>query len=470
MKRSFLFGTIIMAAIAAKSQTHPWLHISSGERNYTSVKLNEIERITHENAEDGDEDIDMMSILMKDGRHLSINLEENAQVKVGTNVATLYIDLIDNPEYTEIQSKEYYEKAIIRIDGNGVVDDLEATPVNIKGRGNSTWEFAKKPYRLKFDDKTGPCGMKAAKNFALIANYIDDSHLHNAVAFKIAELLEMPFTNSWIPVRIVFNGIPKGAYFITEKIGINSSSVDIDGTHGILFEIDSHFDEEYKFKTDNYDLPVMVKDPDLNELAEKTGTSAEEMLGKWESVFNQIVTHIASGGTASDVVDTESLINYALVYTLTRNEEILQPKSTYAYMENEIDLLHFGPVWDFDWAYDFSDTPGCFAEPSGVLTKVESELPGNVFFHKIFAGGDFLERFTERWNYFYEKKFPELLEFIDEQANIIGPVSKEDGQLWPDNGYARSSFEHDKIVERLKTWLIARAKYINEHPTRALYE
>ena len=50
---------------------------------------------------------------------------------------------------------------------------------------------------------------------------------------------------------------------LTEAIGIRSNSVDIDEDNSILFEIDKNYDEEWKFMSPLYNLPVMVKDPDM---------------------------------------------------------------------------------------------------------------------------------------------------------------------------------------------------------------
>ena len=42
---------------------------------------------------------------------------------------------------------------------------------------------------------------------------------------------------------------------LTEKIGINGASVDIDETTGILFELDTNYDEEFKFYSKRFGLP-----------------------------------------------------------------------------------------------------------------------------------------------------------------------------------------------------------------------
>lgn len=150
-------------------------------------------------------------------------------------VPRLRIDIPSNPDMPQVQDKESYVGALVSIEGNGYIDDYPQAKVNIKGRGNSTWwMMPKKPMRLKFDKKTPFGGLAKAKSFVLLANYIDPTLMRNAVAMKIAELIEIPWANHIIPVNVTFNGADLGAFMLTEKIGINGASVDIDETEGML--------------------------------------------------------------------------------------------------------------------------------------------------------------------------------------------------------------------------------------------
>lgn len=69
------------------------------------------------------------------------------RIRYNLPIVNIYID--GNGEVT---SKEVYKTAQITIDCSGLqFPSLEATVVNIKGRGHSTWQWGKKPYKLKFD-------------------------------------------------------------------------------------------------------------------------------------------------------------------------------------------------------------------------------------------------------------------------------------------------------------------------------
>ena len=68
-----------------------------------------------------------------------------AQYNQLTNIPTIYIETFGNQA---VASKtDYVYATITYIDGNTMV---QYDSLQIRGRGNSTWKLAKKPYRIKF--------------------------------------------------------------------------------------------------------------------------------------------------------------------------------------------------------------------------------------------------------------------------------------------------------------------------------
>lgn len=71
-------------------------------------------------------------------------------------------------------SKEVYLNATYSLDPMGA-EDIEALgtkyaplPMQIRGRGHSSWKGAKKPYKIKLDKKTAVMGMPKNKHWALM--------------------------------------------------------------------------------------------------------------------------------------------------------------------------------------------------------------------------------------------------------------------------------------------------------------
>lgn len=331
--------------------------------------------------------------------------------------------------------------------------------------------YPKKPYRLKFDKKISICGFDKSKSYALIANYIDCTLMRNTIALKIAQLLEMPYTNHCQPIRVYFNGICKGAYIITEKIGISSSSVDLDEETGILLELDSNFDEAYKFKSAKYDLPVMVKDPDFDEVAEMKGVTPEALLDTWKNDFEEFEEKVYKDMDLSDCLDMESFVNYMLVYNICGNREILWPKSLYMYKRSIDDVYHFGPVWDFDWAFSYDNGTEDKSPELPLWEGVWDPLKGQPFFKKICSTSEFRMLYKQKLDFFKDNLLPLLMDYIDEYIELIEPSAIENGVLWPPvEGVTSGSFDFNKNIEILKQWISDRMEYISNHRNFGLYD
>lgn len=464
--------TLLLAAGTAMAQK-PYMHIfrkESGKTRVNSFEAEKVGEVTH-TADKSGEAFDKVAVKTADGSTTSVSIADLTKVKIGTEVPTFYITT-DNASLTEVQSKEYYVTGTVSMEGHGVYDDLAATTMNIRGRGNSTWNlYPKKPYRVKFDSKVKLCGLKKAKNYIFIANYIDNTLLRNAFALKAAELLGMPYTNHPIPVEIYFNGIYKGAYMMTEKVGINGASVDIDDNEGIMWELDTNYDETYKFKSSVYGLPVMVKDPDFDELAAADGATmtASQLLAKWKADFQEFENTLKSGSTKdfADYLDIESLVDYFIVCNLAKNEEPHHPKSVYLYKEKAGEKYKLGPVWDFDWAYTWS-SPGNNASATKRLLA-DSGL-GTSFFKKMLSDSRVQALYKQKWAAFKAEKLPELWAFFDEYADMVESSAARNGVTWTASSSNTSSTDtFPENVETLRSWIQQRIAFIDSASNFGLY-
>ena len=267
-----------------------------------------------------------------------------------------------DPSIAEIPSKDYYLEGTLAVNGRGGYEDYTGK-TEVKGRGNSTWGYPKKPYRLKLNKKAEICGLGKAKNYVLLANHLDPTLMLNSVAFKIGRLLELPFTNHAIPVDVVLNGIYKGSYLLTEQIEVKENRVDLDENNSVMWELDSYWDDEPKFKSTAFNLPVMVTDPDLT----------TEQFEYWKKDFNAFTTQFAKepleGNSYVDMIDIESVAKFLITFNLVHNMEINHPKSVFLHKERNGKYV-MGPIWDFDWAYDYEGTSNHFGRYNTPLFQV----------------------------------------------------------------------------------------------------
>lgn len=384
---------------------------------------------------------------------------------VQTAVPRIFIDIPGNPALKQIEEKELYLDARISIEGNGLIDDLEECDVSVKGRGNSTWWMPKKPMRLKFAKKTTLAGMKKAKSYVLLANYIDPSLMRNAVAMWLAREMGIAWANHIVPCEVTFNGNNLGAFMLTEKIGIGGASVDIEETEGVLLELSEEFDEKYKFRSATYNLPVMVKDPDFDELAEDDPSwgTPEAKLAQWQEDFNR-AERLAGDGRGFEAFDLDSFVDYLLLYNIVLNSEIGHPKSLYLHKERPGDdcLWKFGPAWDFDASFNLMEGTG----DGYRLRPHDGTIWLNAMFEKLVETPGFIELYKERFARFETDIYPRLLDFIDEYARLVRPSAEVNGSLWAagdEMGWCKavSSKGHDTHASALRQWIVDRVAHLS---------
>ena len=365
------------------------------------------------------------------------------------NAVPQFAITLEDPSITEIPDKENYLTATLTVDGKGVYADYTGK-TEIRGRGNSTWGYPKKPYRLKLDKKSEICGLGKAKNFVLLANHIDPTLMLNSVAFKIGRLLDLPFTNHAIPVDVVLNGKYKGSYLLTEQVEVKENRVDLDEANSIMWELDSYFDEDWQFKSTAFNLPVMVKDPDM-----KSQTQFDD----WKNDFNEFATQFAKepleGNSYVDKIDIESVVKYLIVFNLTHNMEINHPKSIFMHKEGQGKYV-MGPIWDFDWAYDYEKTYKHFGNYNRSLFSNAMNGTGTAFFQRFLRDSRVKALYKQHWQSFKANQLEALLHYVDSYATVLKPSVTKNSELWENT----RSFE-TKVAE-LKKWLKNRANYIDQ--------
>ena len=357
-----------------------------------------------------------------------------------------------DPSIAEIPSKDYYLEGTLAVNGRGGYEDYTGK-TEVKGRGNSTWGYPKKPYRLKLNKKAEICGLGKAKNYVLLANHLDPTLMLNSVAFKIGRLLELPFTNHAIPVDVVLNGIYKGSYLLTEQIEVKENRVDLDENNSVMWELDSYWDDEPKFKSTAFNLPVMVKDPDLT----------TEQFEYWKKDFNAFTTQFAKepleGNRYVDMIDIESVAKFLITFNLVHNMEINHPKSVFLHKEGNGKYV-MGPIWDFDWAYDYEGTSNHFGRYNTPLFSSSMNGVGTAFFQRFLQDSRVKAIYKRTWQDFKNNKLDALLQYVDDYAVMLKPSVERNSELW------ENTRSFDTKVKELKTWLRNRADYIDSEVSK----
>lgn len=427
-----------------------------GEYSKNHLVLSElrIKKVTENNSSEPEKIQDavyeMKRIPYGNEYKVSINWLTDAQ----NSVPRIDID-IDGGEF--VTSKKYYLKAKFRIFGYGIYENFEDS-VEIKGRGNSSWSQSKKPYRLKFAEKVKPFGLTKGKSWVLLANAQSGSLMANAISMKIGQMAGAEYTNHIVPVELYMNGQYMGSYMFTEKIGMANNSVDVSEDIGYLLELDTNSDDEFQFTTKNYNLPVFIKEPDLNDYS---GTDGEQRKTNIISQMNSFSYELIRGNDVSHLVDMDALARYMLANELSLNQELGHPKSVFLFKENENDTnakFKFGPIWDFDWGYGYENghTYCAYGTTSSVLNSNMYGEPGYNFFYDLLNQEKFKKHYYKVWiDFVKNNSMEELIDYIDSYYTFAKSSFDNNQYEW---GYSNGFTENDK--ERHKNWLQERKDYI----------
>ena len=328
----------------------------------------------------------------------------------------------------------------------------------IRGRGNSTWGFPKKPYYLKFDSKQNLFGTpKKSKKYILLANWMDRTNLRNAVAFEAARRTSMEWAPKGMFVNLNLNGSNKGLYYLVEKIEVEEGRLEKKDVK-YLYTVDvsdlneAHFYINYGYSPNGYkrenvmihnELPVEVKYPENGD----SGVAWAEVLAESQSLFEITLKNAIENKTSAQAVDLDSFCDWYLVHELFVNLEPNHPKSCYLYYKND-GKFYAGPAWDFDW--------GTF-----VLDKTGWQIQESLFYKGLFKDPAFVAKLKERWGVL-RSKFESLGDYIDAQADWIRSSEVANHALWPietGHGYTGSAItangdqtlEFQPAVDRMKT-------------------
>ena len=365
---------------------------------------------------------------------------------------------IDIENGLSVTSKEYYLNANFRITGYGMYDDF-VDSVQIKGRGNTTWGYSKKPYRLKFDEKVKPFGLTKGKSWVLLANAQSGAMMANAVAMKVGQLADVPYANHIIPVELYINGEYKGNYMFTEHVGFSNNSVDIDEDLGLgyMLELDSYYDEDYRFRSTYYNLPVNVKEPDLLDYDTQT---ANEKFSIIKDDFNELDALLYTGGDISSKIDLDAAARFMLVNELVMNQELGHPKSTYLWREDvssDESKIILGPLWDFDWAFGYEGSGQYFYKDykSDYFSNGMPSGSGKSFFRQLMLDKEFQRHYYKVWKEFNDNgRIKEVVEYINDYYQFAKSSFEHNATVWGDGK------TYGQKIEQMQTWMQSRFEHI----------
>ncbi len=406
--------------------------------------------------------------------------------RFASSLPSVYVETsVGSQNIIEYEYKDTGAKTTIT-NKNGVIEykDTQTGNSEFKIRGNTTRDYAKKPFQLKLSEKGDLFGMGRSKTWILLANYLDQSLLRNSVMYEIGKYLGMQ-TCDFTSVDLYIDGYYHGIYLLCEKVQISSNRLNIhelekdndllnstynqyathvtsgdlinttiltqysyidgvtnpsDITGGYLVELDNNYykDELCYFTTENGNHYV-IKSPEYASRQEveyiaRLFAEMEEAIMSYDG-YNSVGKHY------SDYIDIDSFAVAYIVAELGRNYDA-GSSSMYFYKDRDVDgqtsKIFKGPLWDCDNTLgnihknSASSTEGYWAQERSIWAGLTQKSEFNALV---------TEKFENAYDYIFDMIDKDG--FIDKEVEKIGSSIYMEQKLWGTNSYSRWPLYYD---------------------------
>lgn len=412
-----------------------------------------------------------------ENNQISLISVDNTEYKIKviqSDVPSICIN-IDNATLEQINagSKDVKYQANLQILGADKEKyNISNKIIEIKGRGNSTWGFDKKPYQIKFDEPENLLGINGeAKKWILLANYIDKSLVKNKLNFDLQQKIGLSDSIKGMFVDLYINGEFLGNYTLCDKVDIDESRVNLKDPHGVIGELDIAFGniEPNKFKTKISEATIVIKEAVAREGTEEYINASkhfEESINKFEEVLYK---ENPDWNEISKLIDVDSFLKYYFLIELAEDPDRFIT-STFLYKDGPNDVIHIGPVWDADLSFGFY-------KGSGMTPQIDYTLNMEKFrgqykhdwYNELYRNKEFVKLLNEMYQETIYPIFNKVPSIIDNYVSDMSNSIEMNFKRWHKQN---TMYDYYKEVEELKKYIKTRTEYMKERysvDTKVLY-
>ena len=375
------------------------------------------------------------------------------------NLTGLPILFINTDGNRQILDKENWIAGNFSImDSNGEYI-FQKNELEIKGRGNTTWQNPKKPYALKLGSKTELFGMPKHKRWVLLAAYNDKSMLRTDLAFHLArEYSNLRWKQGGQLVDLVLNGQFLGNYYLCEQIKVDENRV----RDGYVIEIDYRAKEangDIFFKSTLSQLNFVLKDPDVEKNSEEY-LYVKEYINNCEQDLKDLNME-----KYMEYLDSESMVDWYLNSELTKNPDAAFFLSVYMNL-SEDGKLYMGPLWDYDLSFGnqvYDDGNGSDNGYTGFTIRNGDR--SKIWLKAMFENPEFISMLKEKMRVIAAHE-ADIMSYIDQKHQELRTSALYNDKLWnlmciKGTSDANILKAYDEQIKYVKDWLHGRIVWLS---------
>ncbi|MEZ3532791.1 MAG: CotH kinase family protein [Muribaculaceae bacterium] len=378
----------------------------------------------------------------------AVNPPASSTISISETLPVLYIDTENNEP---IVSKEVYLNASYHLDPMGAegIDALGSKaaplPMQIRGRGHSSWKGPKKPYKIKLGKKTALIGMPKNKHWALLKPTED-----TVAGLQLGKLMGMEWTPSFRPVEVVLNGDYIGLYFLTETIRIDENRVNIYEQQdketnpdlikgGWLVEVDNYRDESQITIPENnrWNLTLRYHSPE-----DLSDAQLEWLTNEFKAINAAIYSSDKTSTEWEEYIDVESMARFFILQEVMDNPDGFHG-SFYLHKDLADNAKWVaGPIWDLV-CYNREKTDYTFR------MKVHYGITPH-WIGDIIRYDSFCKSVKAVWEEVYPNRLNEIFDYIDDIVLPLDAAWRNDCERWDEDSSQTAQLRADRIKNALR--------------------
>ena len=362
--------------------------------------------------------------------------------------------VIETEDFAGVRDRETEIPSHLQIYGEKSPES-EVYELTVRGRGNSSFKMPKYSMKLEFKDKVKLFGMPKSRDWALIANFGDKTHLRNYMMTRLSEWLGAKYTPKMQFVEVYLNRKYMGLYLLSETIKVAKNRVNIDEndtTFLVEKEDSKKFDPPYILTDNNY--YYHIKSP------KNPSPETEDLLLDHLNAFENFMMnqYIHKRKDVLDWLDIDDYVLYYWVHEYSKNEDGNYARSVF-FTWKKGEPIHFGPLWDFDLAF-------------GNASREQNKNPEDWYIRRYRLNYYIMQNSlvdsaaTAYWQE-HRDTFKALIDSIPVYRAIIEKAIDNEYRRWPiikntENWALKDPYDsYDEAVEVMTEWMKKRYQWID---------
>ncbi len=373
---------------------------------------------------------------------------------------------------------------------NRVEDEAAVeTEARFRIRGNSSRNFSKKSYLVKFIDKDGDenpqevMGMSAHDQWALYGPFLDKTLIRNYMWMNLSAEV-MGYAPDVRYCEVILDGKYQGLYLMMETIARGEGRVNLSAYEEgksyteYIVRMDKPDQDIRDLNTfSNYTLRTVVGENEqtvLSVVYPGTKKLNEEICDYIEKDFSRFEKALYSSDYRDPIrgyrryIDVDSFVDYYVLQEFLCNNDMCI-RSTYLY-KDRLNKIHMGPVWDYN---NMLDNYFTLQMDGSEFLYVE-----RLWFDRLLSDPYFNRKVIDRYRELRRTVLDEddLMNYIDETIAYLGKSIERNYEVW---GYSfdagqlhvnerltpieRNPESFKEAVEDMKDFIRVRGRWLDSH-------